>query len=407
MLWFPSLLQSSNILNSDSFFNINQFKNPIQKSKTRIYIDTSYLKTYKFKVNPSIEQQKIIQKWYHNVITMYNLTNQKIKLYFEKYNKLINFYELRKSLDNEKNKFSTETKINKHILCYSMEHCYNMYKSAISNKRNGHIKEYKINDLPYNKRRKNLVLEPANFSKSKNAFCIRILGEIKSDRSIKDKITKNSILQYDSYKKEYNILTPYECKFTYNPKRENICGVDLGVRTFATIYSENQVLEIGTNLTKYIDKYNNKVDKLRSHLETKKLKKKKYEKLITKNKDNHNNKIQDLHKKFSALLCSNYDTIKIGKISTKKMVSNERSNLKEITKRRIYGCQFYKLYEMLKIIGAKYNTKIEIINEYMTTQTCHNCSHSYKIGSSKIYKCKNCKIKIDRDINSAINILKK
>ena len=34
----------------------------------------------------------------------------------------------------------------------------------------------------------------------------------------------------------------------------------------------------------------------------------------------------------------------------------------------------------------------------MTSQTCHNCNSSYKIGDLKDYKCKKCGLTIGRDI---------
>ena len=42
---------------------------------------------------------------------------------------------------------------------------------------------------------------------------------------------------------------------------------------------------------------------------------------------------------------------------------------------------------------------------FPSSQICSNCSHRYKIGSSKIYKCPNCGIIIDRDYNASINLL--
>ena len=66
----------------------------------------------------------------------------------------------------------------------------------------------------------------------------------------------------------------------------------------------------------------------------------------------------------------------------------------------------YRFREKIIEVSKKFGTKIKLVSEYMTTQTCYNCLEIYKIGSSKEYKCKHCELKIDRDINSAINIYK-
>ncbi len=43
----------------------------------------------------------------------------------------------------------------------------------------------------------------------------------------------------------------------------------------------------------------------------------------------------------------------------------------------------------------------------MTSKTCHNCLEINRdLGFSKIFKCKKCKINIDRDVNASINIYK-
>ena len=69
---------------------------------------------------------------------------------------------------------------------------------------------------------------------------------------------------------------------------------------------------------------------------------------------------------------------------------------------------FYKFRERINIISKKYKSNVKLINEYMTSKMCHNCENIHtNLGSNKIYKCKKCKIEIDRDINASINIYKK
>ena len=77
-----------------------------------------------------------------------------------------------------------KNKINKHILDYAVKHCYDMWKSALSNLKNKNIKWFNIKDLSEDRIRFNLVLEPNNFSKKVNGFCIKPLGKIKSQRSL-------------------------------------------------------------------------------------------------------------------------------------------------------------------------------------------------------------------------------
>jgi len=130
-----------------------------------------------------------------------------------------------------------------------------------------------------------------------------------------------------------------------------------------------------------------------------------YKKLVEKNGNKIRNKIEDLHKKLSVFLVRNYNEIIIGKMSTKSMVSNEKSNIREITKRMLMTLQFYKFNETLKNMADKYKSKVVFINEYKTSMTCHNCKNEKKdLKGNHEYECNKCHIKLGRDINASINI---
>jgi len=50
---------------------------------------------------------------------------------------------------------------------------------------------------------------------------------------------------------------------------------------------------------------------------------------------------------------------------------------------------------------------ITIDKYYPSSKICSNCSNTYEIKDKEVYKCPVCGNVIDRDINAAINILKK
>ena len=406
-LWFPTLLQVSNNIDTNSWFNMTQKNNPNKINLDKESINSTYIKTMKFPIYPTKEQKTILDGWFRAVIDMYNITNKYISDYYRDNKKIETFITIRKKLLDKANKIIENTKINKHILDYSVKHCVEMYKSAISNLKNKNIKDFTIKDLNHNRNRYNMVLEPANFSKTKNGFCVRELGEIKSHRSLINFFKSNSILQFNKNSNSYYIITPFEYKLKMTAKREHSCGIDLGVRTFATVYSPNKTLEIGTNLTLVIDKYNKKMNKIKSDKDLKIITDQKYKKLLYKYGNKMRNKVDDLHKKVSVYIVKRYKNIHLGKISTSNVISNKKGNLKEIVKRRISVLSFYKFNETIKKMALKYKSSVKDINEYMTSKTCHNCQNIHKeLGANKIYTCDKCKIEIDRDINASINIYK-
>jgi transposase len=283
-----------------------------------------------------------------------------------------------------------------------------MYKSAISNLKAKNIKSFDIKNLDLSRNRKNLVLEPNTFSKVLNGFCVKQLGEMNSDVVLKDRINKNSILQYNANKNTFYIISPTIETLKFNKYRTKKCGIDIGVRTFLTTYSENECLEIGKELIPTIDKYLKKNDKLKSDLDTKKITKTKFKKAYEKKREKMENRITDMHKKVANLLFNKYDAINIGNVSIKNMVSNIKGNIREITKRRLMILKHYKFREYLKLQSIKWKVDVNEVSEYKTTMICHNCKNEKRdIGSNKIYECKKCKIKMDRDINASINIYNK
>ena len=407
---YPTLLKSANNININGWFDIKIRKNnKYRKKKKRIHniINSTYIDTYKIKLTLTDKQKKIIKLWLDDCIDIYNITNNYIKINVNTTNikKIINFYTLRKLLNIQIKEICNKNKLNKHTADYAVHHCVTMYKSALSN-HNNNLDKFNINDLLKTRRRKNLVIEPASVSLKINSIFIKQLDKIISSSPL-NLIKKNSVLQFDSIKNTFFIIIPFDKEDKKEVHQYKKCGVDIGVRTFITTYSRGESMEIGTNNNKLIDKYNNKIDSIKSNYELKKLSKRKYEKSISKYSDKLKYSIEDLHNKTSTVLLTLYKEIIIGKISIKKMISNLTGNLQAITKRRLLALSHYKFREKLKARAFKFGCKITEVSEYLTSKTCSNCKAiNDKLGSSKIFNCSSCKLCIDRDINASINIYK-
>lgn len=412
--WFPTFNSIPSFLSHNSWFDFSSYFNLNCSFPSKITINSNSIRTFKLKIYPTFIQKNILIKWLDDVVDIYNFANQFIKNILYKDNCLINdkkiiretinFFNLRKLLNSKINEVIIKNNINKHTLDYAIKLCVEMYKSALSNHKDGH---FNIRDLNKNRRRKNLVLEPQCFSKRINGFCVRELGEMKSDKLFYNLIEKNSILQYDSYKKEFYIITPINSTCTAKLNRIEKCGIDIGVRTFATVYSPNMCMEFGKEIIGDIDKYSNKRDKIKSDLDNGILSNHKYKKVYNRIESKMKNRIEDMHKKVANKLFRIFDIINIGKVSINKMVSNLTGNIREKTKRRLLTLKHYKFREYLKLNSKKWDVEVKEINEYMTSKTCHNCGNIKKeLKGEENYECKKCGIKLGRDINASINIYK-
>ena len=217
-------------------------------------------------------------------ISIYNFINWYLKYLITDKNvkQTLNFINIIKQLNTTVRYFCELNNLNKHTGDYSIKHCIEMYKSAYSNYKS--IDKFTITDLKLDQRRKNLVIEPTSISKNNNAFFIRELWEINSSLPL-NTITQNLVLQYDSYKKTYYIITPKTATKTVDVYQHKKCGVDIGVRTFLTVFSKTETYEIGTKTNYIIDKTNKRLDNIRSSYDQQIITKKQFSNLYTKYSD--------------------------------------------------------------------------------------------------------------------------
>jgi hypothetical protein len=229
---------------------------------------------------------------------------------------LFNFPKLRKELNNNIKHICNINNLPKHTGDYALKHCITMYKSAISN-HNGNLNKFNIRNMMKDRRRKNLVIEPANISKKINSFCKNILGEINSNIQL-NIIKQNSVLQYDCFNNKYIIITPEIVNNEKKVYQYEKCGIDIGIRTFLTTYSEQEVFEIGTSDITYkmIDNYNKRFTRISKSYKNGYINKKKYNYLNMKYRQRLRDKIDDMHRKVANMLLKRYQTIVIGNVST-------------------------------------------------------------------------------------------
>jgi transposase len=404
---YPTLLQASNNINSHSWFDIKVRKN-LKKNKNKNNYEYNYINTLKIKLLLNEKQKKIIKLWLDDVIDIYNFSNEYIKEHLENdyknFRKLVNFISLREEINYKIKEICSKNNLPKHTGDYAVKHIVEMYKSAFSNLKAKNIKVFDIKNLLKSRTRKNLVIEPSSVSKKSNSFFPKTLGNVDSSLKL-NLIKKNSILQYNKHKNTFIIISPIDINKKVILKQYKKCGIDIGIRTFLTVYSPEITYEIGTNTNSTIDKINNRLDKIKSSKDNNIINEKKYNKIFIKYSNKKQSLINDLHNKSSQFLLKQFEIINIGKVSTKKMVSNLEGNLHDLVKRRLMTLSHYRFRMKLHQMKVKYNNKINEIDEYMTSKKCCNCQNiNKKLKAEKIYKCSKCKLIIDRDINASINI---
>ena len=391
------------------------------------------IKTHKIKIKPNRNQKIILLKWMDAYIDMYNMVLNKIKTIRKelniKHNKVFKYNEidfdlilneLKVEYANFKEKLSVKTKINKHILDYAIKDALTALESVKSNLDNGNIKKSRLRYLK--KSKSNKIIKIEKLITTPDSFCNSVLGKVlKSVPSInyKNSVKQVATLTYDSKTDKFELHLKYKIDHIKEKPIEKIGCFDIGLRTFLSGISNNYTIEYGYQINKHIRKILEKMDRIKG----KKTVKNKNEFMVRngisknkliRNKRKHllkyekylSNYINDVHWQISNDMTKRFDYIILGNFSTKNMVESDSTS--KMNKRIGNALKLYQFKEKLKYKCLIKGCKYKVVDEYMTTQCCSNCSRvNSDIKDKKIFECKNCNHKYDRDINSAKNIFLK
>jgi IS605 OrfB family transposase len=368
-------------------------------------IPTQNIKATKITLKLSKKQRKIIDKWLYGYKEVYNCTLKYIK---ENQGKgfSYNWMKIRAHLKDVKNKIAKKYGIKVHDIDYAIKLACQNYKSALTNFRNGNIKTFRIRYWRNDKNIKIIDLEKNNFASG--SIRKSILGQVKGYYNGKEydysEITKDCKLQKNTAENKYILYVPKDVKLKKYAERQNLISIDPGIRTFMTGITEKKIVEIGKNINGKIKKYINRKENANSNDNIDDKIKMKIEKMCNKK---ITNKVNELHWKTINYLTKNYNNIIIGDMSTKMICKNIKTNkIDKMTKKIANKMRWYVLHERLKYKCGQTNTKYKIVDECYTSKMCSICGNiKNDLGSSKIYKCVNCKTTIGRDINGCRGIL--
>ena len=214
------------------------------------------------------------------------------------------------------------------------------------------------------------------------------------------KLLKESKINNVTIKKEhghfyavFSIETNVETMdYTYN-----IVGIDLGMRTLATL---SNGLKIANLDTRHEDKM---IKKYQKSLSRKKYNSNRYNKTLkTLGKwiKRKNNRIKDAYHKLSHYIVKTYDLICMETLDIREMFEQTDYS------KKLQNISWYKLLEMIKYKCQWYDKIFIQINQWHpSSKNCNVCGYYNKdLGDEKKWTCPHCKTQHDRDINAAKNI---
>lgn len=405
----------------------------------------------KIKLKLSFKQRFIVNKWFQVYTLMYNLVidhinkyasrirkkmvkyknineikyqeymtkDRNIKSYYsmwtlfkeEKESLIEKSYELSKresrKIDFE---YSEKYKIPTHIIDRAIKTACSNYKAALTNMKRGNIKDFRLRRLKQNRKNKIMIIEKLCFGKT--SMCPTSLnitegrfsnGKYFDSRKIKfadlrDHL-REGIFKYDSRLNEYTLYASVKTDQEKVENEHEFIAIDPGLRTFGTGISENMVLEFGTNVMEMIDRYYEEKNKVIS----KRYINRKEKRTLIRLKRKLDNRIDDMHWKIIKYITDRFKNVIIGNMSTKQIIKRG-SKLYRKYKKKIPHIKLYKFRERLEWKCKEKRINYKMTSEYYTSKICTRCTEINDMEDSKKYKCAECGLKIDRDINAARNI---
>lgn len=183
------------------------------------------------------------------------------------------------------------------------------------------------------------------------------------------------------------------------PKTNKITGIDLGTRTYIQCSDGfkidkpnffNRSAKLLAKRQRKLARY--KIDDPR----------RKHQRLSVARVHEHvKNQREDFCHKAANTLISKYDLIVHEDLNIKKMIKNSNVALSN------HDAAWHQLIQFISYKAENAGRKVVSVNPAYTSQQCSQCGTMvWKDGKVRTHHCKQCGLKIDRDLNASINILR-
>ncbi len=354
------------------------------------------MKGYKFRLYPTKDQETVLRQQAGSNRFVWNLYLGKNKELHETTGKFMFYNEMANSLpDLKKEKyheflnevFSQSLQQTLKHLDRAMRDCFKKSKGFPVFK-----KKSKFNDS---------FTVPQKFRIMRKRIFIPKVGEVRyvKHRPILGKV-KNITVSLDGNQWYVSICSEINKELPvvkYNA--DNVVGIDLGVKTFATLSDRTKVEN--PKLTK---KHEKKLALLQKRLAKKKHGSNNRLKLKTKIQNLHR-RIRDcrndnLHKVTSRMIAK-YDGLVCEDLSVKEMVKDKQYA------KGISDCGWSKFTDLLKYKSAWNGRLYREIDRYdPSSQRCSKCGFINKLLtiSDRVWTCSSCQAVLDRDDNASDNV---
>ena len=279
-----------------------------------------------------------------------------------------------------------------------LNQAYQSFFSSTKGKRKG--KPVRLPKFKTRKSKQTARLTRGGFKVGQHKVYLAKIGQLKIVWSRELPAAPSSVTVIKDSANRYFLSFVVEIQPEILPKTDNSVGIDLGIKTFATLSNGEKV-----DAPKPLKKRIKKSRKLSKSLSNQTQGSKRYEKARLRVAKFHS-QLKDtrtdfLHKLSTEIIREN-QTIVLEDLNVSGMIKNRKLS------RAISDLGWRQFRTLLEAKAEKYGRDLRIISRWEpTSQTC--CCCGLKGGkldlSVREWECLNCGAKHDRDQNAAINIL--
>ena len=356
-------------------------------------------KSYKYRIYPNKHQKELISKTFGCVRYVYNYYLNKRKEVYEKDKNTFDFYKCSKDLTSLKQQLIWLKEPDK---C-SLQNCLKDLNCAYQKffKEHTGYPKFKSKKNRYQSYRTSCVNNNIRFENKH--IKLPKLGYVK----IRDKQTPtgrilNATISQEPNGYYYCSICCTDVKIEQLPKTNKNIGIDLGLVDFA-IMSNGIKIEN----PRFYERLEKKLAKLQRELSRKTIGSSNWNKArikVAKLNKHIANQRTDFLQKLTTQLVKEYDVICIEDLDVKSMKETDN----RIRNKRVGDVSWSEFRRMLIYKCNWYGKNLSIVDRYYpSSQICHKCGckDDKKSEDIRFWKCLNCGVELDRDINAAINIL--
>ncbi len=355
------------------------------------------MKSIKVRLYPTLKQEELIDKTIGCCRFIYNqMLNERISFYQEnKNNKEIIKSHKYKTEKEYKVEFPFLKEVSSRALQQSRNDLISAYNNFFKNKQ-GFPKFKSKHKCRWSYREPQVANQ---IKADEKRLQLLKLGKVKyKGNSLVGFIIRNVTVSKDKDNKYYASVLVDVRNPVKERKSNNTVGVDLGLRSFATLSNGEQIVPIN------LERLNNQIVKQHKHFSRKTK--------GSKRKENCRIKLASLYKQRNNILnhffwhlanklCSENQTIKIENLNVLGMKKNSKLS------KAIHNISWSNFIVKLEQKAKEFNSKVIKIDRFFpSSKMCSKCKHikeDLKL-SDRVFHCEKCGLKIDRDLNASLNI---